>query len=375
MTNEEAIKLLENYNRGVATPTEAALLKYWYIHEASKYDIEVTASAFSSVSEVMRAEVLSRTKPNRRAWSFSKFAAAAAVVVIVSVGIWKISSLYKTNPDIPEFVAGTKDIAPGKIGAMLVLSNGEKIHLSDAPAGVIADQAGISVKKTATGELIYENNNPTQTGKMLNTLSTARGETYRLSLPDGSKVWLNAASSLTYAAGLLNNGVRKVSLIGEAYFEVYKDKDHPFFVESRGQKVRVLGTHFNINAYPDQDFVKTTLIEGSVNVESAGTKAKLQPKQQAVFINGKMSVGTADVDLALAWKNNEIMFNEESIDNIMKTVERWYDVEVIYTGEKPAQRITGGLSKTNNLSKVLQIIQSAGGAHFKVAGKKIYVSK
>lgn len=306
--------------------------------------------------------------------------AVAAAVTVIAFGIWfytdKIDSLRNT------FGSGqiiANDVAPGGVGATLTLANGEKIRLTDAGNGELARQAGVTVTKSASGEIIYE---ITSSAKVenhrgaINTLSTARGETYQLRLPDGSRVWLNAASSITYSANLLQLGKRKVTLQGEGYFEIAKDKAYPFVVESKGQQVEVLGTHFNVNAYGDEPVISTTLLEGSVKVSQADKEVILKPGQQALNEDHAFVVAEVDIDKAVAWKNGLFMFKSEKISEIMKKVQRWYDVDIVYNdGDIGALKFSGTISRYDHVSKLLDILETTGQVHFKIEGRKIIVMK
>ncbi|MNL26796.1 fec operon regulator FecR [compost metagenome] len=194
-------------------------------------------------------------------------------------------------------------------------------------------------------------------------------------LSDGSKVWLNAASSLSFSTTLNEQGKRRVKLEGEGYFEVAKDKMHPFVVESEGQEVEVLGTHFNISAYKGEALMKTTLIEGSVKVLAQGQQKILVPGSEAVRSGNDILVRNVDAALAIAWKNDKFVFENERIQTVMKMVERWYNVQVVYEGEMPEDVFGGSVSRFDNVSQVLKILESTGRIHFKVEGRKIYVSK
>ncbi|MDR6784856.1 transmembrane sensor [Pedobacter africanus] len=315
-------------------------------------------------------------KPQKR--HINLWPSIAAVLALIAIGIYFFKYRSNESPEqLQQSLAIVADIIPGKTGATLTLANGKKIRLADAANGQIASEAGIIVRKTTEGQLVYEMTANDQAGTSTaktNTLSTAKGETYMVTLPDKSRVWMNAASSLTYAAGLTGQE-RRVKLEGEAYFEVAKDKAHPFIVESRGQKIEVLGTHFNVNAYADEEKVTTTLLEGSVKVSGKAGSKILKPGHQSKLNENTISLTQVDTELATAWKNNKFLFENDDIRYIMRMIERWYDVEVIYTGEIPTERFGGGVSRFNNVSQVLKILESTGGAHFKIEGRKILVSK
>lgn len=308
--------------------------------------------------------------------------AVAAVLSIVSF-IYFITLPGQTDSSYPQLISKTNDIGPGRKGATLTLSNGKKIRLTDSGDGKLAKEAGITITKASDGQIIYKMESGTyhypehSVEPQYNTLSTNKGETYMVILPDKSKVWLNAASILTYSANLLENGKRKVKLEGEAYFEISKDKVHPFVVESNGQKVEVLGTHFNVNAYQNEPFVRTTLLEGSTRIVSAsGDEKILKPGQQCVLQGHKIEVNEVDIDEAIAWKNGDFMFNEEVLKSIMRKVERWYNIDVEYQNPQIGNKKFGGtISKFSNVSDVLRMLELTGGVHFKIDGRRIIVDK
>lgn len=300
----------------------------------------------------------------------------AAVVAIVILGAGLFYYHTKTSAENQQLVAASSgDIAPGKTGATLTLANGKKISLTEAQNGELAKEAGVVITKSAGGQLIYEIKDSSGDFNKYNTLTTAKGETYNVRLPDGSLVWMNAASSLTYSASLLESGTRKIKLDGEAYFQVVKDKLHPFIVESKGQRIEVLGTHFNVNAYGDEPVMKTTLLEGSVKVSDKHIEKILLPGFEAVNNGNDIKVDKADTELAIAWKNNNFVFANERIETVMKMVERWYDVKIVYEGPMPEDRFRGAVSRFDNISKVLNILESTGLVHFKIKNRSVYVSR
>lgn len=302
-----------------------------------------------------------------------KIAAVAAALAIVCTGVYFFN--YKSGKLPATAVVSVKDVNPGDFGATLTLANGRKISLANASKGEIGRESGMVITKSADGRLVYEINENVSDPNASNTLSTARGETYQVRLPDGSVVYLNAASSLTYTPSLIENGKRVVKLTGEGYFEIAKDKQHPFIVKTDRQEVEVLGTHFNISSYADDEVEKTTLLEGSVKLSAAGSSRILKPGQQARLSGDKIQINEIDTDLAVAWKNNEFVVQSERIETIMKMIGRWYNVEVIYIGEKTRQRFSGSVSRFDKMSKVLEIVESTGEAHFEVKGRTVYVSK
>ncbi|HMI04885.1 MAG TPA: FecR domain-containing protein [Pedobacter sp.] len=385
MTTYDVKQLLTKYKEGTASPEEVTFLLSLVQQWTENADLNIEEAELLKVRAEIAENLDIGTTPTKTTTLWPRIAIAAAITAIVfGAGLFYYN--LNINKEHPNQTAYKNDVAPGKTGATLTLANGKKIRLSDAVNGKLAEEAGVTITKSADGKLVYEIKGSDSDPSKVNTLTTAKGETYQVRLPDGSLVYLNAASSLTYAASLIERGKRVVRLRGEGYFEISKDKAHPFIVESGGQKVEVLGTHFNVNAYNDEPAIKTTLLEGSVQVshlsaaggispQSGERNVVLKPGQQSVFSSKGIKVSEADTELAVAWKNNEFMFHEQNIENIMKMVERWYNVEVIYNTEKPADTYTGSVSRFDNVSKVLQILEQSGAAHFKIEGRRIYVSK
>ncbi|MEJ2882360.1 FecR family protein [Pedobacter sp. GR22-6] len=301
---------------------------------------------------------------------------AAAVFLMVFSGLWffrdKISDTKVTE------IRYAGDAAPGRVGATLTLANGKQIHLDSAVNGKLASESGVSISKTADGQLVYEISGNSKENS-INTLSTGRGEIYQLKLPDGSRVWLNAASRLTYSASLNEKGLRKVKLTGEAYFEIAKDPEHPFIVESAGQELRVLGTHFNVKAYQDESAVKTTLLEGSVRLSTTSIAPQasfiLRPGEQAIN-SGHIQIENANLEEAIAWKNGNTQFKDKSLESVMLELSRWYDVKVVYAADAPRDEpFSGVVSRSRNLSAVLERMQTTGSVKFAISGKTVTVMK
>lgn len=310
-------------------------------------------------------------KNNRFKWAYK--IAVAAVIALMIVG----AGLFYFNQQRPAAaVEYVKDIAPGTQGATLTLANGKKIALADAASGELTKEEGVVITKSAEGQLVYEIRASEGSGDHLNTLSTLQGQTYMLILPDQSKVWLNAASSITYAAKLYGNGAhanRTVKLSGEAYFEVAKDADHPFVVESKNQRVEVLGTHFNISSYRDEPLLKTTLLEGRVKVVDGDVQRVLSPGYQVINSGKTMELEQTDTQLAVAWKNGIFQFYRANVKTVMKQLERWYDVEVEYRGQIPEREFTGKIYKKVKLSEALNILSELD-VKFKIQDRRIIVS-
>ena len=392
------------------TTAEEQELNQWYAHNL---DAEINIPpdfASSEQQQYDRIQSAIRSHIHQKPLILWPKIAIAAAVASILFGIWFYTSRHSAFDRYPEFISGYQDIAAGKQGATLTLANGKKIKLSAAANGELAKQAGIRITKTTGGQIIYELDSQSPLAAKdneaisYNTLTTSKGETYMVILPDKSKVWLNAASSLKYPTRFEKSKSRHVSLTGEGYFEIAKDKAHPFIVSTETQSVQVLGTHFNINAYANESSTQTTLLEGSVKVSSSslrgGTPKQstpqhwiaseatqprnegltsndvlLKPGQQAMLHAGKFKVEPADTDEILAWKNGEFIFNDEGIESIMKRVARWYDVEVVYDGDIPKARFNGVISRNKNISEVLRVLQKTRGVQFKVEGRRITVEE
>jgi ferric-dicitrate binding protein FerR (iron transport regulator) len=269
-------------------------------------------------------------------------------------------------------------ILPGSKKATLTTGNGKVILLNDAANGVLDQTNAGNVVKTNAGQIVYRNSHHSSTASPMvyNTLSTPKGGEYQLVLPDGTKIWLNAASSITYPTAF-NGKERRVTLTGEAYFEVAKNREKPFYVNVNNTQIRVLGTHFNIEAYDDDTEMTTTLLEGSVQVTKNQAVSVLQPGQKAVIPNNsdKIAISTANIREAIAWKNGYFIFDDENITGIMKKVSRWYDVSVSYKDNADDQKFGGTFYRTKSITELLQYLEKIGKVHFAVEGRRVIVMK
>lgn len=269
------------------------------------------------------------------------------------------------------------DVLPGGNKAVLTLANGKKIILDNANTGVLAKQGSTDIDKTKDGQIIYKAFNHGQNDQniTLNTVSTPRGGQYQIVLSDGSKVWLNAASSLRFPA-VFKGKTREVEITGEAYFEVAKNAAMPFFVKTGRFVVEVLGTHFNIMAYNNESFIKTTLLEGAVKVRSGNSIHFLKPGQQALLnAQGQTKIiEDVDVDDETAWKNGLFQFKDAGIETVMRQAERWYNVTISYEGKIPVKQFTGRISRDVKVSELLNMLKYFG-VNFRIDGKNITVMK
>jgi len=307
---------------------------------------------------------------------------AAAALVLLSIAVWLLVDNRNTGKSlaavpIPQKQSLTHDLAPGSSKATLTLADNTTIDLDAAKEGVVGQQGNAQLIKDKNGRLSYQPaGEKTSAAPMAyNLLTTPRGGQYQLVLPDGSKVWLNAASRLKYPTSFAGKE-RVVELQGEAYFEIARNPSMPFKVSLMGQpsaQVEVLGTHFNVKAYADEPAIQTTLLEGAVKVHQGAGSALLQPGQQARWSSStNIKVLTADLEETIAWKNGLFKFNEATIEDVMRQLSRWYDVDIVYVNGIPGDLFRGEMYRSVNVSKVLKILE-ASGVHFTVEGKKILV--
>lgn len=271
-------------------------------------------------------------------------------------------------------------ITPGKIGATLTLASGKKISLSSVEKGTFVQEKGLYISKTEIGEIVYNAAALDRRSDISNTLSTANGEMYTVVLPDKSKVYLNAASTITYPVSFSGHDERLIKLSGEAYFEIAKDRSHPFIVETVDQKITVFGTHFNVSAYPDEKTTETTLLEGSVQVGySSGNKQSgivIKPGELAYIKNGNIAVEHVVAQDAIAWQQGYFRFNNETMEVALNKIARWYDVRIIYMDQDlRKQNVYGSLSRFSNINDILKILELTNVVKFKVVGKEITAFK
>lgn len=308
------------------------------------------------------------SRPVRRKLYTWLSSAAAIFLMLASV-------LYFYSGDSLEKQAAAANLQPGKNKASLTLANGSHITLDDAANGNLAKQGGVQIVKTKDGQLIYKASQTAASANEQNTIETPNGGQYMVILPDNSKVWLNAASSLKYPVSFINSKNRIVELKGEAYFEIAKEKTHPFIVKTDRQQVEVLGTHFNINSYSNEPAAATTLLEGSVKISNAVDYKILKPGEQALLTTKSLNVGLANTEEAIAWKNGYFRFNDEKIQSIMRKIARWYNVEVAFEGEISGEDYNGKISRFKSIAQVLEMLSSTNTVHFKISGRRIIVLK
>ncbi|WP_343690432.1 FecR domain-containing protein [Chitinophaga sp.] len=375
MRDEEIIRLIHKYRSGTLTETEELAFFSWYadvesesfhriLQQAGEVDYAPASPAFlSSLEErLQQKEVVVRKMPILRR------VAAAAAIIVLGASAWYVFQPAR-RPLTPIVAAKVNDVQPGKSGAMLTLANGQVIALDSTGNGVIANQNGTTVT-LKNGSLAY--NADKAAAVSYNMIRTPNARQFKLVLPDGTTVWLNAGSSLKYPTAFTGKE-RIVTISGEAFFDVAKDAAHPFVVEVTDQlKVQVLGTQFNINAYTDEKQINTTLLQGSVKVNKGAASVILQPGQQAQVKEGitvNNHINTAQVT---AWKDGVFNFDDLGVEAVMRQLARWYDIEVVYEQGIPTNRFYGEIGRNLSLAQVLEGLKMSG-VHFKIDGKRLIV--
>ncbi len=308
--------------------------------------------------------------PVRRINWLKRIAVAASIIIALGVGSY-FAFFNKSNRAT---IAKTQDerfkndVGPGKYKAKLTLADGREIVLDSVMAGLLTTQGG-TIVINKDGQLVYQSGSGTNE-VLYNTLSTAKGETYATTLADGSKVWLNSASSIKFPVAFTGNA-RKVEITGEAYFEVAKNATKPFQVSVNGSIVEVLGTHFNINAYSDEAVVKTTLLEGSVKIKDV----VLKPGEQAQVGTTVKVVKDANLEEVMAWKNGFFSFESADVQTIMRSLARWYDLDVVYASSSINEKIHLEANRSTSLKNVLKVLELTSGVRYEIEGKKVTVFK
>ena len=380
MTKDEIKRLSEKVMSGIASDEEIQQynrLLDSYTQNDDVWDEDIYGNK-NELELSLKKAIFEKAGIEKRVFKMKwyKWAAAAAVILMVAtVSFYSISGRSQKNQltvvQVEKKTTLKSDIAPGQSGAILTLATGQRILLDSAGNGSLAQQGNVSVIKK-NGELVYSNGGKA-TDVVYNTMTTPKGRQFNLVLADGSKVWLNAASSITFPTAFIGKE-RKVTITGEAYFEVAHNAAMPFIVEKGNTSVLVLGTHFNVNAYDDETAISVTLLEGSVNVRNGNNNNKIKPGQQAqIKDDGKISLlSDIDVNNVVAWKNGRISFQGANIETVMRQMSRWYDVEIVYN-KKLDDLFYAEIPRTTMLSDVLKALELSRDVHFKIEGRKVIV--
>jgi len=393
-TQEEIKFLLRSFD---ISGSEAELRQAINDHLESQHQTEELTNVDERIIHVYKSlknKITEEGKEDRvPVIKWSRILSTAAAVLIISTGLYLFMFSNKNDPATETIAVQTqKIIEPGGNKAILTLPDGTQVVLDQAANGFISGTGNATIRKTGEGIIEIENEKSKEQPVQILTLQTPRGGTYQLNLPDGTKAWLNSASSISFPSAF-NAGERKVEITGEVYFEVAQQAEEsitgkagkfvPFLVkvaskgDKYGQEIKVLGTHFNVNTYPDEGDYKTTLIEGSVRISSFNPSGKvldsklLSPGQQSK-VNRNIQISNVDVQQEIAWKDGLISFVDADVKSIMRQVSRWYDVDVEYSSQLPSRIFNGKIPRSSNLDQLLEILEKSN-IHFKVKDRKITV--
>jgi transmembrane sensor len=383
-TRSDLAKMIQKYLDGKASAKELEFLESYYGYFEKEEDMldSLPENEKNLMQDHIEANILRSIKEKkdvklRNIWPirFYKPLIAASLLIMLGAGAYLFMKPMSNQIDKKEILtAADKVKATNGNSAILTLANGKQLILDQMQKGPIANDAGVSISKSEDGKLVYtikDLSSSEHTEKLMyNTITTPNGNEYQVNLPDGTKVWLNAESTLKYPVVFAKDN-RSVELDGEAYFEVTNSKNKPFLVNAKNTQVRVLGTHFNINAYKNDEMVKTTLLEGSVAVKKNSIEKILKPGEQSIIYNQSPDIRVKEVDLeeVLAWKRGYFIFNDEDIKTVMKTIARWYNIEVVYESEIKNEIFIGTVSRFDSIEKLLKTIELTGGVHFKIDSK------
>ncbi len=372
-------ELLEKYRLGTCTGDEKILVENWYLAECRKAGTSVSPEDMNGSRNRMARLITENTgvkinhKEAKRILLWPRITAAASILLFLFAGSYFIWNKYGAKGTSAAVIA-YNDIKPGGNSAILTLGDGKTILLNKTAKGQLAVQGGMAVTKTADGQIQYQTTAEENDKVMFNTITTRRKEQYEVILADGTRAWLNASSSIKYPSAFKGND-REVVTTGEVYFEVAHNAFRPFKVTSGGQTIQVLGTHFNVNAYGDEPELKTTLLEGSVKVTAANSFRIIKPGEQTVLHGDNLSVTQVNTEEAVAWKNGYFRFDQEKIGSIMRKLSRWYDIDVDIDGPVPDDEFSGTISRSTNISEVLNALGDYKTVHFKIEGRRVTVSK
>lgn len=377
MEMEEIQQLLQRYLAGECNEEERIWVEKWYerLYDsgAEPEQEEIERVMVSRQHELMRkvgAKELNRTEI-RPMFSHLKWI-AAAVLLLVSVGTFLL--LQPSGKKAAPLQIAQDRVAPQKNRATITLANGQTVYLDSTQAGAVVQQGSVRMIKKGSGEIAYEKGDGNQTGELVyNTLTNPCGSrVIEMALEDGSRVWLNAGSAITYPV-LFSRDARKVSVEGEAYFEVKPEKKRRFEVFNNGTSVEVLGTKFNVNTFHDDSRQnKITLLEGSVRIIAGKESKLLRPGQQAKVDRVVEVVDGVDLDEVMAWKNGYFTFNNANLQLVLSQIARWYDVEIVYEGQPELREFYGDIQRDLNLSEILKLLEK-NGVQFELKGDKLIV--
>lgn len=382
ISKEEVQDLAYKWKNNTITPEEKKKLDEWYQQYPSKKLIWTKDSDEEALKKRLLQNILSKKggyagQFRKKPASIAVYKYAAAALVVVAFGIWFLIGNQDVDNQNTVVAHSVIDIEPGRQTATLVLGNGEEMQLDTISNGVISTHDKVAITKTGAAIDYHEKQFGEDKKEQIcyNTIYTNRGNQFQIILADGTKVWLNSESSIRYPTQF-NGNTREVELTGEAYFEVVKNKQQPFYVNVKGIEVEVLGTHFNVNAYADEPFIKTTLVEGSVKVNREDYSVLISPGEQAMAANSETGIKVLKVDVqqVLAWQQGFFEFTNISLPEITRQIGRWYNVDIKLEDGKYNERFGGRISKNLNLEKVLELLRTSG-IEFEMKEDRVLVVK
>ncbi len=389
MSNNRLQYLLEQYTANTSTPEEVKEL-FEYIRNTSDDtvlkekigELWIDSMDDEQISKIglgsTNTEELARpVASGKRKWLHI----AAAAIFVITVAGYFVFRVSDTQPVQDTMIRSPKnELVPGSDKAVLTLGDGRQIVLDDTSEGTLTEQGGTKIIKLDHGQLTYNSFDNESEQPVYNTISTPHGGQYQIVLSDGSKVWLNSVSSLHFPV-YFQHDTRKVTLTGEAYFEIAQNKEKPFLVIVEDVEVEVLGTHFNVNAYNDEGAIKTTLLEGKVKVKNGQSNKVIVPGQQASILvkdntaGPGISVQDVDVSAVTAWKNGRFIFKGDDIYSVMRQLARWYDANVSYEENVTNEQFVGVINRSrfDSIPDILEMLEKTGTVSFSVQGNSIKV--
>ena len=386
-TNWQMKELARKWQEGTINEAEKELFNQWY-HSFDDTPIEaITTENPAQLKTRLYNSIIEREEiPLPRTWfskNISYIYAAAAMTLIFSIAGYSFYSRNNVQQKEQAARLAKNTILPGSNKAVLTLADGSDVILDQTSNGILGSQGNVSIKKSMGGKVSYvaaQNNTYTGNAVAYNKIATPRGGQYQVDLADGTKVWLNAASTLKFPV-TFSKAQRVVELTGEAYFEVNPEPVAgnrkvriPFLVKTRNQLVEVLGTHFNVNAYDDEPDIKTTLLKGSVKVvqSAAHQSVLLKPGQQSA-VAGNIAVADVDASQAIEWQKGYFLFDNETVESMMRKISRWYNIEVEFKGNIRYRKFAGKISKFGNIVQILQVMEKTQVIHFEIEGRRVIV--
>jgi len=385
MDIHQAKELLKRYQAGNCTDSENELIESWYQQLIETGEWQWNEGEKDLTEQLLEARIMKQVNDSELKNKYIKFKplvsllrpyhwwAAASVIFFLGVAGYFVVINKRTGAKQIAQVNLEDVKAPQISKAVITLANGQKVYLDSLGKAGLVVHGGLRLLKLSNGEIAYQQTAGEETGQIkYNTLSNPRGsKVINMLLADGSKVWLNAGSTLTYPVSFQAKE-RKVCVTGEAYFEVFHNASKPFIVNNGPMNIRVLGTHFNVNAFQDNGDIKVTLLQGSVKINKGNASGILKPGEQA-SVNTQIKVQTdVDIDEVMAWKNGYFHFNNASLQNVLKEISRWYDVDVVYEGDNQPRAFAGEIERDLSLSEVLKILER-NKVNFRIEGKKLIV--